>query len=37
MVILTNKTQTILSFLEIIKLYAVICLNLIKEPNMYCT
>ena len=34
MVALTNKTQTMLSFLRIFKFNAVICLNSIKEPNV---
>ena len=35
MVVLTNETQTMLSFLRIFKFNAVICLNSIKEPNVH--
>ena len=34
MIALTNKTQIILSFLRIIKLNSVICLNLIEKSNV---
>ena len=34
MVVLTNETQTMLSFPKIFKFNTAICLNSIKEPNV---